>query len=162
MNTYSNAYNNSKSDVTKKETSIIEQQHKLVVEAVKKEHGISSFSNLSEAERASYKSMILEMWNPNKGLTKAGQLFLNESKSVITPDSTEEQIQKYFKKEMLVHAKSCAQGNISNDRFAELAKTVKAEIESSYTKKIQSKLIKTWLYDLVSKEVASIIRSFKF
>ena len=63
---------------------------------------------------------------------------------------------------MLVHAKSCAQGNISNDRFAELAKIVKAEIESSYTKKIQSKLIKTWLYDLVSKEVASIIRSFKF
>ena len=70
MNTYSNAYNNSKSDVTKKETSIIEQQHKLVVEAVKKEHGISSFSNLSEAERVSYKSMILEMWDPNKGLTK--------------------------------------------------------------------------------------------
>ena len=56
MNTYSNAYNNSKSDVTKKETSIIEQQHKLVVEAVKKEHGISSFSNLSKTSKLNRKA----------------------------------------------------------------------------------------------------------
>ena len=49
--------------------------------------------------------MLNEMWNASTGITKKGKDFLNESKAVLTEKSTDEQIEKFFKKEKAILAK---------------------------------------------------------
>lgn len=161
MNTFSNACQNSKANVLSEKKVIVDRQHNDIVNAIKKEYGISSFNALSESEKKSYKSLILEMWNPTDGLTKKGERFLNESKTIITADSTEEQIAKYFTREILEHAKAYVNGNISISRLEELTKQVKVSMDEMRGTKVPAKLLKETLYQIVCKEVVKNVRAFK-
>lgn len=161
MNTFSNACQNSKNAVLSQKRDVIERQHADIVNAIKKEYGITSFSSLTEGEKNSYKTLLLEMWSPSDGLTKKGLRFLNESKTILTVDSTEEQIVKFFSREIMESAKSCVAGNISIGRLEEVAKTVKSEMDEMRGTKVPAKLLKETLYQIVCKEVVKQIRGFK-
>lgn len=161
MNTFSNACQNSKNAVLSQKRDVIERQHTDIVNAIKKEYGITSFSSLTEGEKNSYKTLLLEMWSPSDGLTKKGLRFLNESKTILTVDSTEEQIVKFFTREIIESAKSYVAGNISIGRLEEVAKTVKSEMDEMHGTKVPAKLLKETLCQIICKEVIKQIRGFK-
>ena len=69
MKTFSSAYYISKKQSIAEKETLIEQEHNKIIAAMKKEFGINSFSTLNESEKKSYRSMLKEMWNREKGLT---------------------------------------------------------------------------------------------
>ena len=100
MKTFSSAYYISKKQSIAEKETLIEQEHNKIIAAMKKEFGINSFSTLNESEKKSYRSMLKEMWNREKGLTAKGIKFINEAAAPLTPDSTPEQIKKAFQREI--------------------------------------------------------------
>jgi hypothetical protein len=60
MRNYASVYRNSKKVVNEAKTIDIDREHKEIVEAVRKEFGVVSFNQLSEAERINCRNMILE------------------------------------------------------------------------------------------------------
>lgn len=161
MNTFSNACQNSKNNVLSEKKIVIDRQHNDIVNAIKKEYGISSFGSLTESEKKSYKALILEMWNPNDGLTRKGERFLNESKTIITADSTEEQMVKYFTREIGEYAKGYVNGSVSLTRLEELTREVKSSMDEMRGSKVPSKLLKETLFQIICKEVLKNVRTFK-
>ena len=161
MNTFSGAYQNSRESVLNEKKLVIERQKNDIVNAIKKEYGVSSFNSLTESEKKSFKSLILEMWNAESGLTRKGEKFLLESKTVLTADSTDEQIEKYFKREAFAAVKDKVAGNISQGRLEEILKSIKASMDEMHKSKISTKSIKEWLLRLICEENARMIRSFK-
>lgn len=161
MNTFSGAYQNSRESVLNEKKLVIERQKNDIVNAIKKEYGVSSFNSLTESEKKSFKSLILEMWNAENGLTKKGEKFLLESKTVLTADSTDEQIERYFKREALSAVKDKVAGNISQGRLEEILKSIKAGMDEMHKSKISTKSIKEWLLRMICEENARMIRAFK-
>lgn len=161
MKNFNDACQNSKTVVLNEQKSVAERQHKDIVNAIRKEYGIDCFSKLTESEKKSYHALILEMWDPETGLTKKGIRFINESKSILTPESTDEQIEKYFLKEMLPSIKGVVAGQISMDRVYEISKQVKSDMEEMHKSNVSSKMLKESLWKEIAKEVAKVIRAFK-
>lgn len=161
MQSFSNACQNSKTNVLNEKNNIIDRQHNDIVNAIKKEYGISSFASLTESEKKSYKTLLFEMWSPKEGLTKKGERFLNESKTIITADSTDEQIVKYFSREILEQVKSYVNGGISIARLEELSREVKTSMDEMRGSKVPAKLLKEALYQMICKEVLKNVRGFK-
>lgn len=60
MKNYATAYKNSKTAVNEARAIDIDKEHRVILEAVKREFGISNFNELSDDDRAMYKSLILE------------------------------------------------------------------------------------------------------
>lgn len=162
MKTFSSAYYISKKQTIAEKETLIEQEHNKIIAAMKKEFGINSFSTLNESEKKSYRSMLKEMWNREKGLTAKGIKFINEAAAPLTPDSTPEQIKKAFQREIKANINNYlavllgGNGNISD------AGKLKSKLESELKKKISTKECKQWIYEIVSKELAKKINAFKF
>ena len=162
MKTFSSAYYISKKQSIAEKETLIEQEHNKIIAAMKKEFGINSFSTLNESEKKSYRSMLKEMWNREKGLTAKGIKFINEAAAPLTPDSTPEQIKKAFQREIKATINNYlavllgGNGNISD------AGKLKSKLESELKKKISTKECKQWIYEIVSKELAKKINAFKF
>ena len=162
MKTFSSAYYISKKQSIAEKEALIEQEHNKIIAAMKKEFGINSFSTLNESEKKSYRSMLKEMWNREKGLTAKGIKFINEAAAPLTPDSTPEQIKKAFQREIKANINNYlavllgGNGNISD------AGKLKSKLESELKKKISTKECKQWIYEIVSKELAKKINAFKF
>lgn len=162
MKTFSSAYYISKKQSIAEKETLIEQEHNKIIAAMKKEFGINSFSTLNESEKKSYRSMLKEMWNREKGLTAKGIKFINEAAAPLTPDSTPEQIKKAFQREIKANINNYlavllgGNGNISD------AGKLKSKLESELKKKISTKECKQWIYEIVSKELAKKINAFKF
>ena len=162
MKTFSSAYYISKKQSIAEKETLIEQEHNKIIAAMKKEFGINSFSTLNETEKKSYRSMLKEMWNREKGLTAKGIKFINEAAAPLTPDSTPEQIKKAFQREIKANINNYlavllgGNGNISD------AGKLKSKLESELKKKISTKECKQWIYEIVSKELAKKINAFKF
>ena len=110
MKSFENVYNTSKNVAINEQQKAFAADKAKLIAAIKHEYAVKDFNSLSEAERASYKSMLNEMWNSSTGITDKGVAFLNESKAVLTEKSTYEQIEKFFKKEFKV----CVEDFISN------------------------------------------------
>lgn len=161
MKKFNDACQNSKTSVLNEQKNVAERQHKDIVNAIRKEYGIDCFSKLTESEKKSYHALILEMWNPETGLTKKGIRFINESKSILTSESTDEQMEKYFLKEMYPSIRGVVAGQISMDRVQEVSKQVKRNMEEMHKAKISSKLLKEALWKEIAREVAKTIRAFK-
>lgn len=162
MKTFSSAYYISKKQTIAEREALIEQEHNRILAAMKKEFGINSFSTLNEAEKKSYRSMLKEMWNRENGLTEKGIRFINEALTPLTPDSTPEQIKKVFQREIKANINNYlavllgGNGNVSD------AVKLKAKLEEELKRKISNKDCKQWIYEIVAKELAKKINTFKF
>lgn len=162
MKSFSTAYYTSRKESHAEKAALIEQEHVKVVNAMKHEFGINSFANLSEAEKKSYKSMLNEMWTRENGLTDKGIKFLTEAAAPLTPDSTPEQIEKQYKKEVKANLISIvATLNSDSPSFA-AADKAKKMIEDQIGKKLSVKDCRQWLFDVLSKYVADKVRGYKF
>ena len=162
MKTFSSAYYTSRKESIAEKTALVEQEHAKIVAAMKKEFGINSFSALNESEKASYRSMLNAMWNKETGLTEKGIKFLNGSAAPLTPESTPEQIKKAFQREIKANVNSYLAICCGNSNSWEDAVKLKARIEGDIKRKLSSKECKTWIYEIVSTEIAKKIKSIKF
>jgi len=161
MRNYASVYRNSKKVVNEAKTIDIDREHKEIVEAVRKEFGVVSFNQLSEAERINCRNMILEYWNPTSGLTEAGKTFLNESKQVLTDKSSDENIKRYFQREVRADATNYMYGILSGNTNGQSTLHLKTEIEKMIGRKLSPKDVKEWLYEVLVKHLQSKIKSTK-
>ena len=161
MKSFENVYNTSKNVAINEQQKMFAADKAKLIAAIKHEYAVKDFNTLSENERMSYKSMLNEMWNPNTGITKKGIEFLNESKAVLTEKSTDEQIEKFFKKEFKV----CAEifiNSVINGNGCECCKEIKEKIEENTKKKLSNKVTKQWVYAVCCDYIGSKIKSVKF
>ena len=161
MRNYNDVYNRSKKFTLDEKRERIDQERSQIVAAVKREFGINDFRSLRLSEQESYKAMIGKMWNVNEGITEYGKKFLNESAAPLTEKSTDEQIEKFFKREVKANVDNVMNCILNGRDCAVITKT-KSTIESSAKRKISPKTYKQWIYDICSKFVGDKIRSIKF
>lgn len=162
MKSFSTAYHISRKENKAEKETLIEQEHIKIVAAMKHEFGINNFGTLTEAEKKSYRSMLNEMWTRENGLTEKGIKFLTESVAPLTKDSTTEQIEKQFKKEVKANIIALVATLNSATPSFEAASKAKKTIEDQIGHKISSKDCKTWMYEVMAKYLADKIRSYKF
>lgn len=162
MKSFSTAYHISRKENKAEKEALIEQEHIKIVAAMKHEFGINNFGTLTEAEKKSYRSMLNEMWTRENGLTEKGIKFLTESVAPLTKDSTPEQIEKQFKKEVKANIIALVATLNSATPSFEAASKAKKTIEDQIGHKISSKDCKTWMYEVMAKYLADKIRSYKF
>ena len=162
MKSFSTAYYNSRREVRSEKEALVEQEHSRLIATIKREYGVNNFGTLNESEKASYRSMINKMWNRETGLTPEGVKFINESVLTLTPESTPEQVEKTFRKEIranLYNYISILSGSSSN---WEDASKLKTRLEKDLGRKILVKDCKKWIYAEVSAEIAKKINAIKF
>jgi hypothetical protein len=132
-----------------------------LIAAIKHEYGFTDFNSLKESEKESYKAMINEMWNSSTGLNEKGLAFINESAAVLTDKSTDEQIEKFCKKEI----KACAEHIVNCMVMGKECKcliNLKKTVEDGTKKKMSNKVLKQWIYDVICPWVGAKIKSVKF
>ena len=161
MKSFEKVYNTSKNVVLNEQQKNFAADKARLLAAIKHEYGVKDFNSLSEAEKSSYKSMLNEMWNPSTGITDKGLAFINESKAVLTEKSTDEQIEKYFKKEF----KACVENAVqcmATGKDCTCGKEIKAKVEEDTKKKLSNKVAKQWMYAVCCDYIGSKIKSIKF
>ena len=161
MKSFENVYNTSKNVAINEQQKVFAADKAKLLAAIKHEYAVKDFSSLSEAERASYKSMLNEMWNSSTGMTEKGIAFLNESKALLTEQSTDEQIEKYFKKEFKACVENAVQAMASGKECG-CCKEIKAKVEADTKKKLSNKVAKQWMYAVCCDYIGSKIKSIKF
>jgi energy-converting hydrogenase A subunit M len=161
MKSFENVYNTSKNVALNEQQKVFAADKAKLLAAIKHEYGVKDFNSLSEAEKSSYKSMLNEMWNSSTGMTEKGIAFLNESKAVLTEQSTDEQIEKYFKKEFKACVENAVQAMASGKECG-CCKEIKAKVEADTKKKLSNKVAKQWIYAVCCDYIGSKIKSIKF
>lgn len=161
MKSFENVYNASKNVALNEQQKVFAADKAKLIAAIKHEYGVKDFNSLSEAEKSSYKSMLNEMWNSSTGMTEKGIAFLNESKAVLTEQSTDEQIEKYFKKEFKACVENAVQAMASGKECG-CCKEIKAKVEADTKKKLSNKVAKQWMYAVCCDYIGSKIKSIKF
>lgn len=148
MNSYNNAYNNSRRDAKARDLEMYESQRIDLVNAIKREYGISDFSTLSESEKQAARKLITEMWSPKTGLNKAGMDFINEGKRALKKESTLEQVRHEFGRRVLLllnnkFASSPLFNASDAHNLAEIMDEIKNSIKGSEVKPD----FKMWFYE---------------
>lgn len=161
MKSFENVYNTSKNVALNEQQKVFAADKAKLLAAIKHEYGVKDFNSLSEAEKSSYKSMLNEMWNSSTGMTEKGIAFLNESKAVLTEQSTDEQIEKYFKKEFKACVENAVQA-MASGKECRCCKEIKAKVEADTKKKLSNKVAKQWMYAVCCDYIGSKIKSIKF
>ena len=161
MKSFENVYNTSKNVALNEQQKVFAADKAKLLAAIKHEYGVKDFNSLSEAEKSSYKSMLNEMWNSSTGMTEKGIAFLNESKALLTEQSTDEQIEKYFKKEFKACVENAVQAMASGKECG-CCKEIKAKVEADTKKKLSNKVAKQWMYAVCCDYIGSKIKSIKF
>ena len=161
MKSFENVYNTSKNVALNEQQKVFAADKAKLLAAIKHEYGVKDFNSLSEDETSSYKSMLNEMWNSSTGMTEKGIAFLNESKAVLTEQSTDEQIEKYFKKEFKACVENAVQAMASGKECG-CCKEIKAKVEADTKKKLSNKVAKQWMYAVCCDYIGSKIKSIKF
>jgi energy-converting hydrogenase A subunit M len=161
MKSFENVYNTSKNVSLNEQQKVFAADKAKLLAAIKHEYGVKDFNSLTEAEKSSYKSMLNEMWNSSTGMTEKGIAFLNESKAVLTEQSTDEQIEKYFKKEFKACVENAVQAMASGKECG-CCKEIKAKVEADTKKKLSNKVAKQWMYAVCCDYIGSKIKSIKF
>ena len=161
MKSFENVYNTSKNVALNEQQKVFAADKAKLLAAIKHEYGVKDFNSLSEAEKSSYKSMLNEMWNSSTGMTEKGIAFLNESKALLTEQSTDEQIEKYFKKEFKACVENAVQ-DMASGKECGCCKEIKAKVEADTKKKLSNKVAKQWMYSVCCDYIGSKIKSIKF
>lgn len=150
MNSYNNAYNNSRREAKARDLDVYESQRVDLVNAIKREYGISDFSVLSEGEKQSVRKLITEMWSPKTGLNKDGEAFINEGKRPLNESSSPDKIQKEYQRRVkaLLNDKFSSSPLFNSSDAHNLAE-IKKEIEEKVGSKLSVKDCRLWFYDIV-------------
>lgn len=161
MKSFEKVYNNSRKNVLSEQQAAFAAEKAALIAAIKHEYGVQDFNSISESEKASYRAMIEEMWTPKTGMTTKGRAFINESAAILTEKSTDEQIEKYFKKEVTANMNNIVSCMVAGTD-CEYVKELKTKIESDLKKKLSNKTVKQWLFDAVCVFVGKKAKSIKF
>ena len=160
MKSFDKVLHSSEKDVINEQQKAFAADKARLIASIKHEYGLQDFNSISESDKESYKAMINEMWSPKTGLNEKGLKFINESAAVLTEKSTDEQIEKFAKKEI----KACADHIIQSMMMGKECKclvNLKKTVEENTKKKMSNKVLKQWIYDVICPYVGAKIKSVK-
>ena len=161
MKSFDNVLNKEKKVAINEQQKVFAADKARLVAAIKHEYGVKDFNSVNEAEKESYKAMISEMWNASTGLNEKGIAFIDESAAVLTEKSTDEQIEKYFKKEIKACLENVMECMILGKDCGCLV-DLKKKVEEDSKRKLSNKVAKQWIYDVCCNYIGSKIKSVKF
>lgn len=95
-------------------------------------------------------------------MTENGRKFLNESRIVLSPESTDDVIKRYFQREVKNDATNYMYGVLSGNTNGQSVANLKAGIEEQIGRRLPSKTVKEWLYEILYKHLQSRVKSLKF
>lgn len=162
MKSFENVYNRSKHNAINEQQKAIAADKAKLVAAIKHEYGVQDFATLvNEAEKESFKAMLAEMWDRESGLTSKGVAFLNESAAVLTEKSTDEQIEKFFKREIKANVDKIVETLVLGKECS-FCGELKKKIETYTKKKVSTKTAKQWIFDVCCAFIGQKVKSIKF
>lgn len=161
MKSFNTVYNRQKTLVESERRSVIDREHTELVAAVKREYGVSNLSLLSESEQKVCRRIISEMWSKESGLNDNGRLYIAEGCAPLNKNTSPEQIEKRFKREIKINVDEICKCLASGSDCAVLKK-IKNEIEEQLGKKVSPKDIKAWTNEICAKHMKSKVSSIKF
>ena len=141
--------------------SVIDRQHAELIAAVKREYGVDNLSVLSESEQKTCRRIISEMWTKENGLNESGKLYIAEGCAPLNENTSPEQIEKRFKREVKINIDEICKCLASGSDCAVLKK-IKTEIDNQIGRKISVRDAKKWTHELCCKHIMSKLGTVKF
>lgn len=161
MKSFNTVYNKKHALAESERRSIIDREHAELIVAIKREYGVANLSTLSESDQATCRRIISEMWTKENGLNDSGKLYIAEGCAPLNENTTPEQIEKRFKREVKINIDEICKCLASGSECA-VIKKIKSELEEQLGKKISNKDAKVWVRDLCAKHIASKVSAIKF
>ena len=162
MRNFKEVYNDNKSKVDENLKISADKERVELLGAIRKEYGVKDFAGLSESEKVQYKKLINEMWSPEIGLNERGRMLVNESKMTLSDTSTPEQVEKFFAKTIKGDINNYLLWLASDGVNGQNPVKVKKDMEEQVGKKLDSKVIKNLLYELLCAYLKTKIGKVKF
>lgn len=148
MNSYNTVYNNGKKAAKVEQLALYESQRVELVNAIKREYGISDFSTLSEGQRKAFHKLVAEMWTKESGLNKSGEDFIKEGKRPLNESSSPDRIKKEYQRGVkTILNNKFSSSPLFNDSDARNLAELKEDIEKKIEGKISAKDCKEWFYE---------------
>lgn len=160
MRSFKDVYKSSKESVREAQNAQIALQRQEILAAMSNVYGVKNFSTLNESEKAKYKGLLLEYWNPKTGMTKKGKLLIKESQKTIFPASSQDEIKEYFQNEIHKNIKECL-GYLSESasgRESEIIKAIEKCESLTGGKKISDSLYEGWAKEQISKDINEMLK----
>lgn len=161
MKSFNTVYKKKHSLAESERRSVIDREHAELIAAVKREYGVSNLSTLSESEKATCRRIISEMWTKENGLNESGKLYIAEGCAPLNKNTSPEQIEKRFKREVKINIDEICKC-LASGSDCEVLKKIKSELDAQLGKKISARDAKNWTLELCSKHMSSKLSSVKF
>lgn len=161
MKSFNTVYNRKHALAESERRSVIDREHSELIAAVKREYGVANLSTLSESEKNECRRIINEMWSKESGLNDDGRLYIAEGCAPLNENTTPEQIEKRFKREVKINIDEICKCLASGSDCVALKK-IKSDIEGQIGKKISARDAKMWTNEICAKHMASKLSSVKF
>lgn len=162
MRNFKEVYTDNKNKLNESLRVVADKERVELLKAIRKEYGVKDFNKLTESEKNQYKNLINEMWTPSEGLNERGRQLVNESKMSLSSESTPEQIQKYFIKEVKSDINNYLLWLASDGVNGQSPIKVKKDIESQLGKKVNADVLKKTLYEILCNYLKTKIGKTKF
>jgi hypothetical protein len=162
MNSYNTVYNNGKKAAKAETFALHENQRVELVNAIKREYGISDFSTLDEKERKACHKFISEMWSPETGLNEKGIDFINEGKRPLNKDSKSDKIKSEFMRCVKKDIDTYASSLVFGDSDVRQIKELKERIEKETERKLKLTTCREWIYEAMCNYIHRKINKLKF
>lgn len=162
MRNFKEVYTDNKNKLNESLRVVADKERVELLKAIRKEYGVKDFNKLTESEKNQYKNLINEMWTPSEGLNERGRQLVNESKMSLSSESTPEQIQKYFIKEVKSDINNYLLWLASDGVNGQSPIKVKKDIESQLGKKVNADVLKKALYEILCNYLKTKIGKTKF
>jgi hypothetical protein len=161
MKSFNTVYNKKHALAESERRSVIDREHAELIAAVKREYGVNNLSTLSESEQATCRRIISEMWTKENGLNDSGKLYIAEGCAPLNENTSPEQIEKRFKREVKINIDEICKCLASGSE-CDVLKRIKSELDAQLGKKISVRDAKNWTLEICSKHIASKLSSVKF
>lgn len=162
MRSFKDVYVDNKNKVNENLRVVADKERVELLKAIRKEYGVKDFNGLSESEKNQYRNLINEMWSPETGLNERGKQLVNESKMSLSSESTPEQIEKFFVKEVKSDINNYLLWIASDGVNGQSPIKIKKDIESQLGKKVNSDVLKKALYEILCNYLKTKIGKTKF
>mgnify|MGYP001183566380 CR=1 FL=1 len=155
MKSFNCALLESKQTEIKKRNTRIDLERKLIVESIKSYYNIEDFKSLNNKDKKKYKSLILEMWSPTKGINNTGVKFVNESEVILTKESTGKDVVHFIEKYVNKNINSFVTVLTDKEKFGTVINKLSANISKMTGKKIDSKVLANKVIELIQPSFKS-------
>lgn len=152
MKSFNTVYKKERNTAINEQKSILDNDYAKLIAAVKREYSVNDFSKLTETEKNSFRSIINEMWDRERGLTEKGVVFINEAMKPLTETSSDEDIDNRIIKLLKANA-----DKILEDIVAGRKNTLLLEVKSNVEKDTKKKLSKKRYAELVGKVICPVL-----